>query len=136
MLLSSIFTVEGAAPSFTVPVSTTSPGSVDENSSKDISILTVEGQDTDGNPLMFSLVSQTPTSPPFLLDGTSGLLKTPAGLDAEFSLTYNFTFGYIYMYKFLLKSLKERFEPLIAIKMTFATCKHLLKNKNEANSFT
>ena len=104
MLLLSSFTVDGAAPSFTVPIYITPSGSVDENSSKDISILTVEGEDTDGDRLSFSLVSQTPTSPPFLLDAFSGLLKTPTGLDAEYSLTYNFTFGYIYKYKFLLKS--------------------------------
>ena len=93
MLLLSSFTVKGTPPSFTVPSSITPPGSVDENSSKDISILTVDGENTVCDVLTFSIVSQTPTSPRFLLDASSGLLKTPTGLDAEYSLTYNFTFG-------------------------------------------
>ena len=86
--------VEAVAPTFLVPVAGTPPRSVDENSPKDSSILTVEGQDSDGDNLTFSISTQVPNSPPFEIDSLTGLFKTPNGLDAETTTFFNFTFGY------------------------------------------
>ena len=85
--------VEAVTPTFLVPIASTPAGSVDENSAKDVPILTVGGWDSDGDNLTFSISTQVPISPPFEIDIVTGLFKTPNGLDAETTTFFNFTFG-------------------------------------------
>ena len=86
-------TGQSEAPVILVPTASTAPRSVDENSPKDVSLLTIEGQDEGGDILTFSILTQDPASPPFDLDSTTGLFETPSGLDAEICQTYVFIFG-------------------------------------------
>ena len=83
---------ESNAPTYLVPTVPTAR-SLNENSAKDVSILTVQGQDPEGDALTYFIVSQTPISPPFEMDSSTGLFNTPRGLDAESSQSFSFTFG-------------------------------------------
>ncbi|XP_053380407.1 aggrecan core protein-like [Mercenaria mercenaria] len=66
---------------------------ISENASPGQTVFVVIATDSEGNTLTYSIRNQTPSTPSFPFDSSTGELTSPSGLDAETTTSFTFEFS-------------------------------------------